>query len=503
MADLLLHENILKSLMETIEETLGLYFPREKWGDLERALLSVCSETGYESIDLFAGRIIGCLLDRNEMEALASALTVGETYFFRETGSLKALEYHILPEIVNKAAVKGRRIRIWSAGCATGEEPYTVAMIIKNVIPDIDGWDIKILATDINMQFIKRALAGVYGAWSFRDVPHFITDKYFVKKSENRFELKDEIKEMVSFSYLNLMDNSYPSVLNETNGMDVILCRNVLMYFSGDNIKKVVSKVHSALNEGGYFIVSQTELSEYYFHDFRSLSYPGAVIYQKDSFRKIQNDIIPPVFPGSEIKRETLNPRSEPEVSVISGYTSPSMDKSFTENHPADVHDASDEIADIIKLYQEGEHEAAVNKLVHYVADVRDNPDAYALLSRIYADKGMPEDAVRYCLEAVKIDGLNPGYHFLLASIYKETGNLADAVSSLRNVIYLNPGFIMAYYNLGIIALGQNKSGDAGKNFDTALSLLKKIRPDEDVPESGGIPADRLAEIIESVKMRL
>ncbi len=488
-----LQESVLTELMEIIRESIGLYFPLEKWKDIERALNSIYSDLGYDNIESFAEKIIKNDISRDELDTLAAALTVGETYFFRETNSLNAFEYNILPELVKSGT---RRLRIWSAGCATGEEPYTIAMILKNTIPSIEEWDITILATDINLNFIKKALAGIYTRWSFRDVPEWIIAKYFINRGENRFEISSEIKKMVTFSYLNLMEENYPSILNDTNAMHVIFCRNVLMYFSAGNIKKVVRKLHSSLNEGGFFIVSQTELSEFYFSDFQAQHSSGAIVYKKESVRKKD-----PVYtfrstpiPGKKHIYESdidTNVFSADDYKIIpAGNLIPEKQTEY-------------DLALIKKLYEDGEFDDALNKLITLISVERDNSEALALLARVYANKGMLDEAEKRCMEAVALDDLNAVNYFLLASIHKENGNPADAVLNLRKAIYLNSGFIMAYYTLGIIALGQKSIKDAEKNLDTALSLLKKYKPDEYVPESEGIPAGRLAEIVESVRMRL
>ncbi len=524
MVNLILPENILAGLMEIIEEKLGLYFPREKWDDLERALQLSFSELGHTDIESFSKHIIKDNISSDELEILAANLTVGETYFFREPNSLNAFEYNILPDIVKAGNLCGRSLRIWSAGCATGEEPYTIAMILKNSIPSIDDWDITILATDINMKFIHKARAGVYTKWSFRDVPRWITDKYFVQRNENLYELKGEIKNMVTFSYLNLMDENYPSVLNDTNAMDVIFCRNVLMYFSENNIKRVAGKFNNSLREGGYCIVSQTELSEYYFNEYQRVNSSGSIIYKKDSFKKPASATAPLLWKNVLNRRNTgsvVNPAETslmeiklPEIHFfkVSSDAENNGNAEFKEineiekinrTHKINKTEETEGIDQIRELYETGSYDDALKRLIPFVSLKTAGSEAFAMLARIYADKGILDEAEKCCREAIVIDNMNPGYHYLLATIYREKGVLTEAVSSLRKAIYLNPDFIIAYYTLGIIAVRQNKKPEAEKYLDTALSLLKKYGPDEFIPESEGIPAGRLAGIIESVKARL
>ena len=169
---------------------------------------------------------------RNQIEILASYLTIGETYFFREKQTFEILEERILADLIKTRRQNERRLRIWSAGCCTGEEPYSIAMLLSKMLPDLKDWNISILATDINPRFLHKASEGVYSKWSFRDCPQGVKERYFRKAKEDRLEILPDIKKMVTFSYLNLVEDSYPSLSNCTNAMDVIFCRNVLMYFA-------------------------------------------------------------------------------------------------------------------------------------------------------------------------------------------------------------------------------------------------------------------------------
>lgn len=493
----LLPESLIADVTEHIKSVLGLDFPREKWGDFERALKSAYHDMGYNDIESCAQGILWREIEREELEILAAALTVGETYFFREPGSLSAFEYSILPEIIREKQRGDRRLRIWSAGCATGEEPYTIAMILKRSIPAGTGMDISLTATDINMKFIKKALSGSYTKWSFRNVPESVINSYFKKNIENRFDIDEKIRNMVSFSYLNLMDESYPSVLNNTNAVDVIFCRNVLMYFSRDNITSVVRKFYNSLNTGGYLIVSQTELSEFYFGDFESVKFPEAIVYRKNPGKKFSEPGIEPLpamkHPTPDLFFEREHLLNDIKIPAVEQISPPRETK---KPQPP----AMDEIR---RLFNAGDYDAAQKQLLPLISDGQGNPEASSLLARIYANRGMLGEAEKLCRDAVAADGMNSAYHYLLATINREMGKINDALASLRKAIYLDNDFAIAYYTVGVIAQGQGNRGEALKNFNAALSILKKMGHDQDVPESEGLPAGRLADIIESIKTGL
>ena len=221
-------------------------------------------------------------LPRNQLEILASNLTIGETYFYRENKAFEALEEHILPELLRSSRGKERRLRIWSAGCCTGEEPYSLAISLSKVIADLKDWNITILATDINPRFLKKASRATYSEWSFRDAPRWLKERYLTRVKDGHYEIVSHIKKMVTFSHLNLAEDVYPSLLNNTNAMDIIFCRNVLMYFTPEQTKKVIQNLYNSLVDGGWLIVSSIETSPVLYSQFTTVNFHGLTVYRKN-----------------------------------------------------------------------------------------------------------------------------------------------------------------------------------------------------------------------------
>jgi chemotaxis protein methyltransferase CheR len=204
MTECLSHSS-LAQLSEFIADRMGFHFPRERWLDLERGMRSASRAFGFEDVESCVQWLVSSPVTRRQIEILASHLSVGETYFFRERQTFDVLEARVLPELINRRRDTGRRLRIWSAGCCTGEEPYSIAILLKRMLPDLEDWQITVLATDINPQFLQKAADGIYGEWSFRGVPAELKERYFAKRHNGRFEILPEIKGIVTFSYLNLM----------------------------------------------------------------------------------------------------------------------------------------------------------------------------------------------------------------------------------------------------------------------------------------------------------
>src|SRR6266478_3357668 len=252
---------LLDEVAELVAGRIGLHFSPERRSDLERGLRAAASEFEFDNVESCLQWLSSSPLTRSQIEILASHLTVGETYFFREKKGLAILEQNILPNLINSRR-NDRRLRVWSAGCCTGEEPYTIAILLAGMIPELDRWNVTLLATDINPRFLSKASAGVYSDWSFRDTPEWIRSRYFHKAKDERFEVISHVKNMVSFAYLNLAEDAFPSLTNNTNAMDIIVCRNVLMYLAPTHVRTICQKFYRSLTESGWLVVSPSDTSQ-------------------------------------------------------------------------------------------------------------------------------------------------------------------------------------------------------------------------------------------------
>ena len=240
-------EVLLSDLSECLAGKMGLRFSRERWAELERGIGGAASEFGIADVSTCIRWLLSEPLQKRQVEILASHLTVGETYFFREKRSFEVLQEHVLPMLLRARSQSDAPIRIWSAGCSTGEEPYSIAMVIDRLIPDAANRNISIFATDINPRFIQRAEEGRFSQWSFRGMPPGFQERYFERRKDGRFEIDPQVRRMVRFSYLNLAQDVYPSLANNTQPMDIIFCRNVLIYFGAEQAKQLVGNLKRCL----------------------------------------------------------------------------------------------------------------------------------------------------------------------------------------------------------------------------------------------------------------
>lgn len=448
-------EGRLSQLSEFIAARMGLHFPPERWGDLERNIAPAAREFGFADTDAFIRWVVTSTLNTEQLEILTSQLTVNETYFWREPEVFNALVEKILPEIINRKAGTEKRLRIWSAGCSTGEEPYSIAIALRRAIPAINDWNITILATDINPGILKKAAAGVYEEWSFRNAPAWLKERCFFRRPDGKHEINSDIKKMVVFAYLNLAEDIYPTAINNTNAMDIIFCRNVLMYFVPSRGKQAAHKLYKSLVDGGYFMTSACELSQFQFPQFSAVNFPGAIVYRKDS--------------------RGLEPAVQPDFSVTAG--------SFQNIEMPPRSEAKTLPEDKKSELSEDIHKEA--------------PDISVTLAvRALANEGRLSEALAECEKAIIKEKLNPILHYLRAAILQEQNMEEEAIASLKRALYLDQNLVLAHFTLGNLMLRRGNIQIAKKCFRNALSLLDLLKPDDTLPESDGLTAGRFREII-------
>jgi chemotaxis protein methyltransferase CheR len=493
-----LSSHLIEEVSEFVADKIGLYFPPNRWGDLQRGLIPAMSEMGFTDLATFVDRLLSTPLTKQQVDVLASHLTVGETYFFREKKTLEVLAERVLPELIRSRRNNGRRLRLWSAGCCTGEEPYSLVILLQQAIPDLKNWRVGILATDINPGFLRKAAGGVYGEWSFRQTPAWFKERYFKRTPDGRYEILPEIKRFVTFAQLNLVADPVRSLMADTNAMDLIFCRNVLMYFSPRQAQKVVRNLWSALVDGGWLVVGCGEGSPALLSKFVRLNVDGVTLYQKSrtTCRAHSNQNNDCTDRWASVQFVATS-----DAAFESGATHseiPLPDQAM----PNEVPDRADDeqLASTVALYQSGRYAEAVDTLLASVSQPgRNDPEAFSLLVRSLANQGKLDAAVVWCDRWLTADKLNSAGHYLRAVILQELGETEEATRSLRRTLYLNPQFVLAHFALGNLMRSRGKAADATRYFANASTLLRDLQADDVLPESDGLTAGRLSEILNSI----
>jgi chemotaxis protein methyltransferase CheR len=467
-------------LSDFIASNMGLHFPSERWDDLKRGLAGVAHEFDQMDPSACIEWLLSAPPSKEQIQVLANHLTVGETYFFRDQQTLEVLVEHILSPLIRARRGHERRLRIWSAACCSGEEPYSLAILLHELLPDLPDWHITITATDINERFLHKAAAGIYGDWSFRGAPPWLRERYFKRTADGRYAIAPEIKKLVRFAHLNLADEGFPTPAPDTHAMDVIFCRNVLMYFTPLQMGKVVHHLHNSLVEGGWLVVSPTEASKALFPRFTAANFPGVVL-----FRKLATPL------QAELPAMDLSPapalfEQAAEKSVLSESESP-------------AEWVQGALADAESLYREGRYVEVVDALLILHARHALEPAACSLIAHALANQGHLKEALTWCDRWIAADKLNAAAHYLRAVALLEQGDAEAARPSLQRALYLDNEFVLAHFAMGNLERGRGKTRQANKHFTNALQLLREGLSSGPLPASDGLTAGELAEIIQSV----
>ncbi len=463
-----LSDSQLSALSDFVAVNMGLFFPRSRWQDMERHMQSAATEFGFTDVELFFTWLLASPLTREQVEILASHLTIAETYFWREPAVFEALRDHVLPTLIQKRGAESRRLRIWCAGCATGEEPYSIAILLRSLIPDVTRWHITILATDINPNILRKAAAGIYREWSFRNSPPGFKEQNFTATEDGLVKILPEIRSMVTFAYLNLAEDIFPSSTTNTNAMDLIFCRNVLMYFSTDLTKQVTQRLYQCLVEGGWFVVSSSELSQVTFSQFSAQRFLGAILYRREA-----KPLKPPNASAAPTRsNRPMLPTPPPKIAKLPPPHRPPPGQG---NVPP-AHEVADTVPATPPELDKGLPEAiqAVREL---------------------ANLGMLDAAWAVCEAAIRDDKLNLGLYYLGATILQEQDRDPEAAIFLQHAIYLDSGFVLGHFALGNLAQRRGDRVTARKYFANVLALLERLDPDDLLPEAEGLTTGRLREI--------
>lgn len=525
---------------EFLMRKVGLFFDIKRKADLGRALnrrmktLNISSYTDYyEHLNSFG-------YEEKELKNLILHLTIGETTFFRSPDQFIALRKYILPKLVEVRRTLGiPHLRIWSAGCSTGEEPYSIAITLKESIPDFDRWDIAIYATDINNKFLKFAERGVYPSRKIRFISQDILSKYFRKEDEN-WVIDESLKKYIKFQYHNLSADSYLPF----HSVDIIFCRNVLIYFKRERIKEVIDRFRDALSESGYLMLGYSETLFQISDDFKSIHFGDAFFYQKLTEKErreaeAQRNALEGYVRDFVNARIALSPTAVPPIPVVPQAT-PTLDSTVTyikspspnvllppparesiKELPKRTELKSGKIPELkekpilktakptekaspeeLALWEEGmnhyfnERFDMAEKVFRDIADNYPNSARAALgFAFIYANKGQDELASQMIKQALAIEDLLPEAYFLRALLSEKDGDIEGAVRDYRNVILLDADFVMAHFNLAIIYMKQGLMKDSRRELKNTLEILKKFDTEKQVKFSGGLHREALIQL--------
>ncbi|MFY0572045.1 CheR family methyltransferase [Archangium lansingense] len=414
------------------------------------------------------------------LDDLLVELTIGETYFFRTPEHFRFVRYQVLPDVLRRRG-PGHVVRVWSAGCASGEEPYSLAVLLME---EGYGERMEVRATDVSRAALARAQLGSYSEWSLRG-SEARRMRPFLLAEGKRYRLVPQVRNRVHFGYLNLADDTWPSHTQGLWGMDLIFCRNVLIYFNRPTIEAVARRLHASLAEGGFLIAGPSDPPLNTFAPFETILTDWGLVYHRTA---------PGQTPWAHSVRHAPPPAPRPVPTPPPVASTPPM------SSPQPMPESPS------PLGLEGAKRALAlgdwGEAARLAAAHPEDAEAEAMAIRALANVN-PLAAVRACTEAIRRHPLAVELRYLEAMLLLGLGRLAEAERAARQAIYLEPSLAVAHLMLGHILRRQGDTEGARRAFRTAESLCATLAPDTLVPLADGERAGRLAEVAREERTRL
>ncbi len=449
---------------------------------LLEANLELESTIGHTTLENIVGQLCEIPMRPEVLRTVVPHITVYETYFFRHPEHFEWLRTTFLPELkARKRAARDFDILCWSAGCSTGEEAYSLAIVLSECFTAQEGWNVKVIATDINPVSLDIARKGCYGEWSFRNVPSTVRSKFFSPCDNERESVRGlpgisrcrvdrSVQGLVSFSELNLHVPQWDALNAELSErtFDIIFCRNVLIYLHLNAAKTLVARFTEKLASHGVLVVGPSE--------------PWLL---KDTA------LIPHSIPGGSVFfKEENSRRRATQQSVHSAWAAASLESTTRTQASPVAERAPQKIVNALAIQTAQFSPENTHKNTRERAIQR---------ARQLADSGETEQALGLISELLKEETTNAELYYLRGVALLHKGDSASAESDIKKSLFIEPDNIVAYIALASIAKAQGNLREMKKHYSNALYYLSKINETDIVPDSDGIPAQAMRDMVESL----
>jgi chemotaxis protein methyltransferase CheR len=430
-------------LRDVLAARLGLSMPSLSDDRLGKTLATAQTALAESSDAAALATLARKPLDSDVWQTVIDAVTIHETHFFRQKDWFEEFERQVLVPLIDERARRGQRtIRIWSAGCASGEEPYTLAMMLDRLLPDRQRWTVEILGTDISASTLAAARAATYRKWALRELGPRERKAYFSKIESGRYQLASAIRDMVSFRLMNLADPA-SAMWPAPGSFDIVFCRNVLIYWTGDVQRLIAEALCQRVAPGGWLVVSPAEAVAEWYRPLQPHNFQNAIFFRQaapgdKAARPAKTTALPPRTPAQA--RAPRLPAKAPRAQPLSPLSGAQNGGAQNDGTP---------IA--------GTHIAG---------------------AQAFADQGLLGQARAASEALIASDALHGDAYLLLASICEELGDLPAAFEAARRAVYLMSDSALAHFRLGAVLRAMGSAAQAQRSFMTVLELLRP-QPDD------------------------
>ncbi|HEY8088171.1 MAG TPA: CheR family methyltransferase [Polyangiaceae bacterium] len=472
------HPADLERFRDVVARHLGLHFDDARLGTLAD-VLERRRHRVRESAAGYVARLEAESPRRDELRALAQELTVGETYFFRNIEQLRAFAEVALPRAMGRP--DGRPLRVLSAGCASGEEAYSLAMMVRDHAPHISR-EASITGVDVNAASLAKASAGRYSSWSLRETPPALARRWF-RPLERDSVVDPSIRAAVRFEERNLAAEE-PG-LWQPRTYDVIFCRNVLMYLTPEAARGVVGRIEGALAPGGHLFLGHAETLRGLSQGFHLCHTHGTFYYQRRDGVERASGEMPEEAELGATWIQTIR-QSADRIKELSEGSRPEAE--VHASTPPDMQGA-------LRLLEHERFGEALRALGDPPQGQPHDPDVLLLRAALLTQSGQLDEAEAACTALCRLDELSAGAHYLLALCREGAGDHRGAEEHDRVAAYLDPAFAMPRLHLGLLARRAGDAGGARRELQQALELLAREDASRVLLFGGGFTREALAHL--------
>jgi chemotaxis protein methyltransferase CheR len=493
-----------------VAQRFGLYFEDAKLDFLADVLQRRMKATRCAPFSSYQRRIVSPANEHEELRVLAEQLTVNETYFFRYADQFRAFAEVVVPNRI-QARAPGRLLRILSAGCASGEEAYSLAILIRDRLPELASWDITIQGIDVNASMVGKAWRARYSAWALRETPADLRTKYF-RADGGDFLLDSTLKPGVTFEERNLVEDD--PLFWQDDAFDVVFCRNVTMYFTAEATRSVISRIARSLAPGGFLFLGHAETLRGVSQEFRLQHTHETFYYQRreahettcaadlpqplgdhDSLRRPISQVVEP----GDSWFNTIRRASERIANLTKEKSRPAMGESRSNSGSSSRSQTALipplwDRALAIELLRKERFREATELLRALPAESKADPDTQLLLAVLLSNGGDLPEAEKVCLDVLKLDEWNAGAHYLMALCREQAGDREAAVKHDQAATYLDSAFAMPHLHLGLVAKRSADGETARRELGRALPLLDQEDASRILLFGGGFTRKALVE---------
>jgi chemotaxis protein methyltransferase CheR len=449
-----LDEHTFTRLRDRIEAHCGIFLDDSRRRSLGRTLATRLGSRGLRDWSDYLA-LLDSPTGPKEITALLEDVVNNETTFFRNPRHFRLLAEVVLPEL-DRARPVDFPVRIWSAGCSTGQEPYSLAITVAEVLGLPPRRPVQILATDISQRALHRARQGLYTARELARVEPAYLKRYFEPDGTN-LRVKPALQELIQFQELNLMATPLPAL---ARGVDVVFCRNVTIYFQVETSRRLMGNLYNCLNEGGYLFIGFSETLWQIFDSFERVQNGGVFYYRKGhgGFPRGPAPEAPrprSIPGGSSVERPLFMGTVSPEATPPASKAGP-----VAPDDPARVHYHQG-----MECLRNGAYETALQS---FRAALREEPnlvEAYCGMAQVHANQGHYAEALKACERALELDDLAEEAYLLRGLVYRQMDQTEEAIADLERAAYLNPSSPTAHFYLGNIFMALPDAGRAAQAF--------------------------------------